>query len=209
MRKIKVLNLYAGIGGNRKYWSNVEVTSVEINKEIAFVYKKFFPEDTVVVADAHRFLEENYMRYDFIWSSPPCPSHSQYRYNVGVKAKGFNPVFPDMRLYEEIIFLKYYFSGMWVVENTVSYYKPLIQPQKISRHFFWANFFIRPVKIEASKIRSKNKICELEDFLKIDLSRFKLKNKRQILRNCVNPVLGKHVLDCAFPDKNAKGRKDE
>ena len=32
---MKVLNLYAGIGGNRKLWKDVEVTAVENNKEIA------------------------------------------------------------------------------------------------------------------------------------------------------------------------------
>ena len=38
-KMIKVLNLYAGIGGNRKLWKDVEVTAVEINEEIAGVYK--------------------------------------------------------------------------------------------------------------------------------------------------------------------------
>jgi len=56
--KIKVLNLYAGIGGNRKLWSNddIEVTVIEINKEIAAIYKDFFPGDKVIVADAHQFF---------------------------------------------------------------------------------------------------------------------------------------------------------
>ena len=30
-KKLKVLNLYAGIGGNRKLWTNVDVTAVEYN----------------------------------------------------------------------------------------------------------------------------------------------------------------------------------
>jgi len=29
MSKIKVLNLYDGIGGNRKLWKNVDVTAIE------------------------------------------------------------------------------------------------------------------------------------------------------------------------------------
>ena len=28
---VRVLNLYAGIGGNRKHWKNVEVTAIEYN----------------------------------------------------------------------------------------------------------------------------------------------------------------------------------
>ena len=47
---MKVLNLYAGIGGNRKLWEDVEVTAVEWDPKIAEIYQDFFPDDTVVVA---------------------------------------------------------------------------------------------------------------------------------------------------------------
>jgi DNA (cytosine-5)-methyltransferase 1 len=30
------------------------------------------------------------------------------------------------------------------------------------------------------------------------LKNFKLKNKRQVLRNCVLPQIGKHILGCAY-----------
>ena len=192
---MKVLNLYSGLGGNRKLWENVTVTAVEHNPDIAKIYQDFFPLDTVIVGDAHAYLLENYHHFDFIWSSPPCPSHSQYRYNVGVKAKGFKGIYPDMTLYQEIIFLKYHFNGKWAVENTVSYYDPLIPPQKISRHYIWANFFIPDLKIQSTGIRDKSKIEELESFLGYDLSPYKIPNKRQILRNCVNPQLGLHILN--------------
>lgn len=115
MKKIKVLNLYAGIGGNRALWENVEVTAVENDPKIAIAYSKLYPQDTIIIADAHEYLLKHHEYFDFIWSSPPCPTHGQYRYNVGVRAKGYAPVFPDMKLYEEIIFLKYYFNGLWVV----------------------------------------------------------------------------------------------
>ena len=39
-KPLKVLNLYAGIGGNRKLWENVEVTAVEIEPDIATVYQE-------------------------------------------------------------------------------------------------------------------------------------------------------------------------
>ena len=74
---MKVLNLYAGIGGNRKYWEDVEVTAVEYNEEIANVYQHFFPNDNVIVDDAHEYLAKNWRNFDFIWSSPPCPTHSR------------------------------------------------------------------------------------------------------------------------------------
>ena len=55
-----MLNLYSGIGGNRKLWDNVEVTAVEINSQIAKIYQDFFPKDKVVVGDAHKYLIEHY-----------------------------------------------------------------------------------------------------------------------------------------------------
>jgi len=191
---MKTLNLYAGIGGNRKDWSGVEVTAVEINPEIAKVYKDMYPQDTVIVGDAHQYLLENYQHFDFIWTSPPCPTHGQYRYNVGVRAKGYKAVYPDMKLYEEIIFLQYHAKGLYAVENVVSYYEPLIQPQKVGRHYVWSNFAISPFESEASNIRSKNKISDFQEY---DLTKYKLSNKRQVLRNCVNSSLGLHIFLCA------------
>ena len=195
--EMKALNLYAGIGGNRKLWQGVDVTAVEDNPGIAEVYGNLFPEDKIIIDDAHGYLLEHYSEFDFIWSSPPCPTHSQYRYNVGVRAKGFDGVYPDMKLYQEIIFLMYHYAGKWAVENTVSYYKPLIEPQKVSRHYIWANFQIPNIKLKTTGIRDKNKISDLENFLGYDLSMYKISNKRQILRNCVNPLLGLHILECS------------
>jgi DNA (cytosine-5)-methyltransferase 1 len=109
---MKVLNLYAGIGGNRRLWGGeCQVTSVEYSPEIAQVYAQLYPQDTVVVGDAVTYLEKHYAEFDFIWASPPCPSHGQYRHNVGVIGKGFAPIMPDMTLYAQIVFLQHY----WVV----------------------------------------------------------------------------------------------
>lgn len=193
--RYNVLNLYAGIGGNRVFWpDNVKVTAVEIEPEIARAYEDRFPNDTVIVGNAHDYLLEMYQHFDFIWSSPPCPTHGQYRYNVGVRAKGYKGLYPDMKLYEEIIFLQYHAECKWVVENTVSYYKPLIKPQRVARHYLWANFDIPDIKLPAAGIGSKNKISEWEEDLGISLSEYKIPNKRQVLRNCVDSSLGSHVL---------------
>jgi DNA (cytosine-5)-methyltransferase 1 len=64
---MKILNLYAGIGGNRKLWEGHEITAVEINPKIAEVYKTLFPEDEVVVGDAHQYLLDHFREFDFIW----------------------------------------------------------------------------------------------------------------------------------------------
>lgn len=204
---MKILNLYAGIGGNRKLWGDEhEVTAVEYMPEIAQVYQDLFPKDKVVVADAHQYLLEHFEEFDFIWASPPsppCPTHSQLgrlrTLNKHNKATGqySPPRYPDMKLYEEIIFLKHFFKGKWVVENVIAYYEPLIKPTEIQRHHFWSNFIIRDMRLDADNI-DKGKVKEWEQKLGYDLSKYKGLNKRLVLRNCVRPELGKHILDLAI-----------
>ena len=120
---MKVLNLYAGIGGNRKLWSDCDVTAVEIDEETAKVYQDYFPDDSVIVGDAHQYLLDHYMEFDFIWTSPPCPTHSKI--NTMANANGKRKVkYPDMKLYQEIVHLQHWFDGDYVVENVVPYYPP-------------------------------------------------------------------------------------
>ena len=127
---MKILNLYAGIGGNRKLWGDEhEVTAVELNPDIAAVYQQLFPNDTVIVGDAHQYLLDHYKEFDFIWSSPPCPTHSKARFALGVHGKGYPAVYPDMQLYQEIILLRHHFNGKYCVENVQYYYKPFIEPR--------------------------------------------------------------------------------
>lgn len=195
---MKILNLYSGVGGNRKLWGDHDITAVEYDPDIAKIYQDFFPNDKVVVADAHQYLLEHFKEFDFIWSSPPCQSHSSFRQNICVRYRGTKPVYPDMSLYEEILFLTYNFKGAWVVENVKPYYKPLIEPITIlDRHYLWSNFEIPTKDFKKDNIR-KSQIPDLQSKYKIDLSNHKLSNKRQILRNCVEPEIGKHILDYAF-----------
>lgn len=115
---MKILNLYAGIGGNRKLWNDDnEVVAIEYDDKIAKIYKENFPNDEVIVTDAHKYLLEHFREFDFIWSSPPCPTHSKVRKSLAVKKKKDGtiyeqnkPVYPDMRLYEEILLLDGYFE---------------------------------------------------------------------------------------------------
>ena len=140
---MKILNLYACLGGNRYKWNEVkediEVTAVELDPELARMYQERFPNDTVIVADAHQYLLDHYKEFDFIWSSPPCPTHSRARY-WGFGANGKKPIFPDMKLYEEIIFLQHHCKGKYVVENVIPYYEPIFNPIKRDRHLYWTNF---------------------------------------------------------------------
>lgn len=197
MKKLKVLNLYAGIGGNRKLWENVEVTAIENNLEIAEIYHDFFPEDIVIVDDAHEYLLQHFKEYDFIWSSIPCPSHS--RLNTASFPKGSRKYeYPDLKLYEEVIFLKHWFHGVYCIENVIPYYNPLIIPQVRDRHCFWANFIIIKNKLKEEKESHEiSQIPYLQDFMGFNLDKYTLPDKRQVLRNCVIPDLGKHILECA------------
>jgi len=191
---MKILNLYAGIGGNRKLWGDEhEVTAIEHNEQIAKIYQDFFPNDIVICDDAHNYLLEHYKEFDFIWSSPPCQTHSSFRHNICVRFRGTKPKYPDMTLYEEIIFLKHHAKCKWIVENVKPYYKPLIPGKLIQRHLFWSNFDILDVEIEKDNIR-KAQIPDLQKKYGFDLSKYKLKNKRQVLRNCVEPKLGLHII---------------
>lgn len=196
---MKVLNLYAGIGGNRKLWENVEVTAVELNPKIAKIYQDFFPEDKVVVGDAHAYLLEHFEEFDFIWSSPPCPSHSAIRKELGVGTGQNKPIYPDMKLYEEILLLKHYYKGLYCVENVVSFYEPLIKPFEFGNHFFWANFYIRPIETGSREHHAGN--GKLEERKGFDLKKYSGVDKRATLRNCVEPELGKHILHYAIKNE--------
>ena len=192
---MKVLNLYAGIGGNRKLWIDCEVTAVENVPMIAEAYQDLFPDDKVVVADAHQYLLDHYKEFDFIWSSPPCPTHSDIR-RMGVGAGMYDAEYPDMALYQEIILLKQFFKGKWVVENVKPYYEPLVPAKEIERHLFWTNFDI--THREFNNKRKHRQIKGSAEVYGFDLSKYKLPNKREILRNMVNPELGLYIFNQAF-----------
>ncbi len=201
---MRILNLYAGIGGNRKLWPDHDMVAVEISPIIAKIYKTFYPEDEVVVGDAHQYLLDHYKEFDFIWSSPPCQSHTILRKNFLTKGN-IKPIYPDMNLYGEIIFLKYHARCPWVVENVKGYYDPLIKPQHVGRHYFWPNFFIPQIKLPGDLIKTSNiKHLEANKGFNLDFAKGLGKRKDQVLKNCVNAKLGKHILDSAFKNKQEK-----
>jgi len=207
-KKIKILNAYAGIGGNRKLWPDdeIEVTAVEFNSDIADIYQDFFPNDKVIVADAHQYLLEHYQEYDFIWSSPPCPTHSRMVTLLKNK-ETYNIKYPDMKLYQEIIFLQHFAQSnqKWIIENVISYYNPLIKPQIDGRHYYWTNFIISN-KSEDSIIKNNKGFAKLESKMRergIIVKDFHNYNgdKRQLLNNCVEPEAGLAIFNMAFKEK--------
>ena len=197
---MKVLNLYACLGGNRLLWDNCEVTAVELDEELARLYQERFPNDTVIVADAHQYLLDHYQEFDFIWSSPPCPSHSRMRKtNTGEGERQSKATYADMKLYQEIILLKHFFKGKYCVENVIPFYEPLIAAKKRGRHLYWTNFNL-PNDLGDRKannfIQSKTK--DLEIFHNINLNTYKGKQRKdKIARNLVDYVAGKTIFEAA------------
>jgi DNA (cytosine-5)-methyltransferase 1 len=185
---MKVLNLYAGIGGNRKLWEDVEVTAVEFSEDIADKYSKLFPNDRVIVTDAHEYLLHNSKKFDFIWSSPPCPTHSRTNYFTQEIRKV--KTYPDMKLWQEIIYLSHFFKGLWAVENVIPYYEPFLPNHiKIGRHFIWANFKIPVIEMPKNEIGT---------MMKQYVGTGKHAHDKKLEdRNAVNSELGLHILDSA------------
>jgi DNA (cytosine-5)-methyltransferase 1 len=197
---MKILNLYACLGGNRYKWdevTDVEVTAVELDPECARLYQERFPNDTVIVADAHQYLLDHYKEFDFIWSSPPCPTHSRLVQSNKNKIK---MKYPDMKLYEEILFLKHLYNGKFVIENVIPYYEPLIPAQKRHRHLYWTNFNLpniltnRDVRISTGTKEVQN-LCKFHDF---DFYKYKGKQPtNKIARNLVDYEAGRTILETA------------
>jgi DNA (cytosine-5)-methyltransferase 1 len=204
--KMKILNLYAGIGGNRKLWGDdYEVTAVEYNESISKIYADLYPNDKIILGDAHEYLRLNFEQYDFIWSSPPCQTHS--RLNFSGRSRGKEYQYPSMKLYEEIILLQTFFKGKFVIENVKGYYEPLIKPTEIGRHYFWSNFPIK-CSLQSSKVRNekgqtlKSKMEQRN--IVINDFRGYVGDKRQLINNCVEPEIGLFILNCAVGDFNKK-----
>ena len=196
---MKILNLYACLGGNRYKWNEVkndiEVTAVELDPECARLYQERFPHDKVIIADAHQYLLDHYNEYDFIWSSPPCPTHSRL---VQTNKNKIKMKYPDMKLYEEILFLKHLFNGKYVVENVIPYYEPLIPACKRHRHLYWTNFNL-PTILTHRKVKISNgtnevkKLCKFHDF---DFYKYKGKQRtNKIARNLVDYEAGKTIFE--------------
>jgi DNA (cytosine-5)-methyltransferase 1 len=213
---MKVLNLYACLGGNRYKWDEVaqeagikiEVTAIELDEEAARLYQERFPNDKVIVTDAHQYLLDNFKEFNFIWSSPPCPSHSKIR--ITQKSRdNFIPLYPDMKLYEEIIFLDNHFNGKYVVENVIPYYEPLIAAQKRGRHLYWTNFIL-PIDLKERKLDGilctmQNEIDTLSKFHDYDFKKYKgTQRLDKMARNLVDYEAGRTIFEIALGIVNKK-----
>jgi DNA (cytosine-5)-methyltransferase 1 len=179
------------------------VTAVELDQKIAAVYQRLNPADTVIVGDAHQYLLDNHQEFDFVWSSPPCQTHSKMAKATRHTLRRYT----DMSLYQEILFLQHFFKGKFVVENVVPYYEPMIKPsKKIGRHLFWSNFEFDAQEVKQPKgfIRLGNLAGKkaLQDWLGIHYEENIYYGNNhcpgQIPRNCVHPDLGLQIYRAAI-----------
>ena len=193
---MKVLNLYACLGGNRLLWDDCEVTAVELDPEAARLYQERFPNDKVIVADAHQYLLDHYKEFDFIWSSPPCPTHSSFQKSMKTIRK---MKYPDMKLYQEIIFLDHFFKGKYCVENVIPFYEPLIPAKKRNRHLYWTNFNLPNVvsqRKHPSMNNNLNEVDKLCDFHNYNFRKYKgSQSVQKMARNLVDYEAGKTIFD--------------
>jgi DNA (cytosine-5)-methyltransferase 1 len=192
---MNLLTLFAGLGGNRRLWGDEHhITAVELNPDIAAQYHRLYPNDTVIVGDAHQYLLDHHADgWNFIWSSPPCQSHSV----AGCKGRNQSPRYVDPMLWQEIIFLQTFAECGWVVENVKSYYTEFLPSQAIGRHRFWANFHIS-CDYEAIPLfdSTREGLAEFLGFgYEGNIYYDENHDPLQVLRNCVHPRLGKAVLN--------------
>ena len=204
---MKILNLYACLGGNRYKWNEVKndikVTAVELDEELARLYQERFPNDKVIVADAHQYLLEHFEEFDFIWSSPPCPTHSRMILRKANKKYKY----PDMELYEEIILLNKFYKGYYCIENVVPYYTPLIPGKQRGRHLYWTNFRLPNILSErkSPEMKGKGSIDRFSKFHNYDFYKYKGKQHRgKLSRNLVDYEAGKTILETLLQIKENK-----
>lgn len=200
---VKILNLYAGLGGNRHLWPvEVEVTAIESDQDIVNAYRDAYPQDKVVRADAMTYLLKHFEEFDAIWASPPCQSHSRMLRS----GRNRKPRYVDMSLWQLILFCEQHVGDTpWLVENVRPSYKPFLPPQGSSgRHLFWSNRPLwnlpeipsPPNLFNRQNLKAK---AEIEEWLGIGPTPTiyigDSHDHTQILRNCVHPKLSLAVLE--------------
>jgi len=150
LKIVKVLDLYAGIGGSAtgftKVFPDCKIIAVEQDAEYAEVYQQRFPNAEVIVDDAMYNLDL-IDDVDFAWASPPCQTHTHmnltFRKKIGLRLI-------DPQLMQTTIYWKYRFAKArrldetdvpWAVENVRPYYHDDIAPPaaKVGRHYIWSN----------------------------------------------------------------------
>lgn len=196
---MRVLNAYAGIGGNRHLWpAEWDITAVELDERIAAEYARRYPQDQTLVEDAHAFVLERAHQFDAVWTSPPCPTHSRIQRTL---VSRFGKTEPDPRLWLEIEHLQQ-LGRRYVVENVHTYYAPPIAPDVVTdRHYYWvsaAPALINPYEV-VKLARAHSTSDEIADSYGLErLAPGSVSDRRKTMRNAVVPLEGLQIAEAAF-----------
>ena len=212
---MKILNLYGGLGGNRLKWDDHEVTMVESDGDLCNIYQERFPNDEVWQEDVIKIVEEeDLQKFDFIWASPPCTTHSKTSFFHGRRVPDLTQLF-GLRLHLE----SNAFHGLYCIENVQPHYKipeEWMYTAAIDRHRFWANFYIDSShseldnripnnRMKGVKRKDQNtiiingKIGDLAAYhdFPLELLMFFPSRKDKVLRNMLHYSIGEYVLEYA------------
>jgi DNA (cytosine-5)-methyltransferase 1 len=200
--ELRVLNAYAGIGGNRHLWPDEWIVrAIELDPRVAAEYASRYPQDTVIVGDAHAYVMEHGHEFDAVWTSPPCPTHSRLAINVA-KRRGVENE-PDPRLWAEVAHLRA-LGGLYVVENVHTYYAPPILPDVVTeRHYYWtsaAPMMISPISVLPVSGRRTGLTADAiaESYGIPPLAPGSVADRRKAMRNAVVPAEGLAIASAAF-----------
>jgi hypothetical protein len=187
---VKVLNAYAGIGGNRHLWP----------ARVAAEYARRYPRDTVLVEDAHAFVLERSREFDAVWTSPPCPTHSKLARTVAARYN--RPLEPDPRLWAEIAHLRDE-GGRYVVENVHVYYEPPVAPDVVTqRHWYWVNatpLYLTPPVGTKGILKPDRAAGEYAAVYGLPpIANGVLRDGRKAMKNAVVPLEGLEIALAAF-----------
>lgn len=92
-KKLKVLILYAGIGGESKLWNRdkCDITAIEINPKIAKIRQELQPKDKVIVGDLIDGTKSFYFENDIvIKGNLKCKNYIAHK---SIKIEGSNATF--------------------------------------------------------------------------------------------------------------------
>ncbi len=208
--KIKILDLFCGIGGVAKGFQrylleqgmSFEYYAVDVDPKVLRAHKKFNPLSNTILRDAYSFTDDELLEFDFIWASPPCETHSRLNfYNWGNPKKYKEP---DMRFYE-LIEMLYRLNIPFVVENVEPYYKPPIKPSvKVYRHVLWTNLSIRPFRVDLPNFSDvKDDVKSLTKYHGVPRDVVNTlgtaRKARSALRDMVNPIVSYNIAKQIFP----------